>query len=395
MGAEHVEGKREKSTADKSLDAILESIDVNGSTEEIAGHLSRFFRVNNPSLKNGQLYRWITTIGVPKETAREVLTVLKNKEGQSVIDESHQRQLDLGGKLDRISQGLLCVQNEFPLDQVAKKLRNTKHPTEQQQYNQAVFRVLTEKNFTQEEIKNVLIALKDGIVDSKNAKAIASSMSQKNFSYTAPNPEKEGFTKKYTTPHSYESQEEENYQEKYALFGNSKQDIYNSLQEMKEKGVLSEVQEKILFSAQNHLYDVRYQKAYWEAGDSSTSFINGEKTPTCGGGVAYHLKQAGIPIPKNPLWAENFSKGGEKISKEKAIPGDIVVYRTRIVNGKDVGGHVGIVMGYENGQMLVWSENIGVASDTPGEGRYIGPIIHPIDGLTSMGISEPSIYRHR
>lgn len=394
MGHEQAGGK-ESGVQISSLDDILQGIDVDGGAKDIAEYLDGYFSIHNPSLENGNLYKWMMRVGVGEEKSSTVLELLKQREGERVITESRKQQGDLEKRLDRVSKGLLCVEKEFPLDHIALKLKNTKNPKEQQQYNRAVFRTLKEKDFTEEEIKNVLLALKGGTVDSKEAQAIASSMGNKYNERKVEDPNTEAFSDKYTKQPKFESKEQESFQERYALFGNSKQDIYDALQEMKEKGFLSEVQEKILFSAQSHLYDIRHQKMYWKSGGANTPFVDGIKTPTCGGGVAYHLKQAGIPIPKNPLWAESFSKGGEKIGKEQAIPGDVVVYSKRVVNGKDVGGHVGIILGYENGQMLIWSENIGVASDVPGQGKYIGPIVHPIDGLASMGISNPKIYRHR
>ena len=77
-----------------------------------------------------------------------------------------------------------------------------------------------------------------------------------------------------------------------------------------------------------------------------------DETPWCGVFVAYCIKKAGLPIPKNWMRAKEWATWGTKLSAP--IPGCIAVFE------RQGGGHVGFVEGVDNaGRLMILGGNQG------------------------------------
>lgn len=75
-----------------------------------------------------------------------------------------------------------------------------------------------------------------------------------------------------------------------------------------------------------------------------------DSIPWCGLGMAICAKRASWPFHpgNNALYALNWAKWGTEVDKDRAMLGDVGVWARRDKKGKLIGGHVGIIVAYDD-----------------------------------------------
>lgn len=352
-----------------SVDSIQNKVLTMDNPQEIVDYLTQKF-VKNPEYK----IRIANQIK-DSDLKQRVLKILSSEEVSEVLHASQHSRETLSNKVKKRDLVMKYIIDSYHPHNVRELLTSGDTSTWNHKIWQDIYQQLCEEDKVgseqekKNEANNILQLLKSENKGLKNIK-LGKDKSVHDIAFG------EEFSK--------QNENLKSHHEKYSLFGNDKLSIIENINEME---TLDQKRKKFLLSLSDQIGNPYFQERYWKSCNMSEDFEDGENTPTCAAAINYNMKLGSLSPPIDPAGARNYAKGGEK-KEEDWVPGDIVVYSIRKgKNGNDVGEHAGVFMGWENGNAMVWSENIGTQTN-----GYTGPFVHPINLLEVAGISDPKVY---